>query len=61
METAKEQYDRMVEECDKALMERLKKEYPNMPENIEEVCYNCRQMGKGCDEFPCNNCYASWK
>lgn len=58
------EYNKMCEQADKAaeaFMKQQKKEYPNMPEDVEEVCNNCREMGKGCDVFPCDACYESWK
>lgn len=60
----KVEYDEMCEQADKAaeaFAKDMKKKYPNMPENVEEVCDLCRQMGKGCDVFPCDKCYESWK
>lgn len=60
----KKQYDQMVAENDRAaeaFIAAERKEYPNMPDNVGEVCDMCHQMGKGCDEFPCGDCYESWR
>lgn len=60
-EMTEKQYDRENEKAAEAFMAAERKEYPNMPKNQEENCAICRQRGKGFDEFPCDDCYESWR
>ena len=63
-EMSKSEYEKMMREMDEsaeACLKAQREEYPGMPDNVEEVCGLCQDIGIGCDELPCESCYEGWK